>query len=237
MDPQTAAQAEEILRDIIIKNPRIVLDDSAVMRTLVSAHDQLRGENIVDLRSVAMKRLETRLDRLEVTHRSVIGAAYDNLSGTQQINRAILKFMEPVDFGAFLWVTVKDIPEILRIDFACLVLETKLQEPDPTLTDLSSVLIPAPTGFVDQYLAPTPGQEDHKVTLRSVSSPSAFVYATALGTIASEACLRLDFGAGTLPGLLVLGSQNPNQFSPAQGTDLLSFFGTVYERAVRRWLS
>jgi uncharacterized protein YigA (DUF484 family) len=237
MDPQTAAQAEEILRNIIIKNPRIVLDDFAVMRSLVSAHDQLRGENIVDLRSVAMKRLGTRLDRLEATHRSVIAAAYDNLSRTQQINSAILKFMEPVDFGAFLGVTVKDIPEILRIDFACLILETKLQEPDPTLTDLSSVLIPAPAGFVDQYVAPATGQDDLKVTLRSVSSPSAFVYATALGTIASEACLRLDFGAGTLPGLLVLGSQDPNQFSPAQGTDLLTFFGTVYERAVRRWLS
>ena len=55
MDLQTAAQAEEILRDIIIKNPRIVLDDPPVMRALVSANDQLRGENIVDLRSVAMK--------------------------------------------------------------------------------------------------------------------------------------------------------------------------------------
>jgi hypothetical protein len=47
----------------------------------------------------------------------------------------------------------------------------------------------------------------------------------------------LEFGAETVPGLLILGANDPNQFSPAQGTDLLTFFGTVYERAVRRWLA
>ena len=36
MTPQTAAQAEEILRDIITQNPRIVLDAPEVMRALLS---------------------------------------------------------------------------------------------------------------------------------------------------------------------------------------------------------
>jgi len=90
------------------------------MRALVSANDQLRGENIVDLRSVAMRRLETQLDRLEATHRSVIAAAYDNLAGTQQINRAILKVMEPNDFGSFLEMTERDMPDIMKIDFPVL---------------------------------------------------------------------------------------------------------------------
>jgi uncharacterized protein YigA (DUF484 family) len=237
MDLQTAAQAEEILRDIIIKNPRIVLDDPPVMRALVSANDQLRGENIVDLRSVAMKRLETQLDRLEATHRSVIAAAYDNLAGTQQINRAILKVMEPNDFGSFLEMTERDMPNIMKIDFVSLILETTQQEPDPTLAHLSSVLIPAPTGFIDKYLSSSPGKGDAKVTLRAVTSPSALVYDSAPCSIGSEACLRLEFGAETVPGLLILGANDPNQFSPAQGTDLLTFFGTVYERAVRRWLA
>jgi uncharacterized protein YigA (DUF484 family) len=49
--------------------------------------------------------------------------------------------------------------------------------------------------------------------------------------------LRLDFGAGTLPGLLILAAKDPEQFSPAQGTDLLTFFATIFERALRRWLA
>ena len=55
--------------------------------------------------------------------------------------------------------------------------------------------------------------------------------------IRSEACLRLDLGTGRLPGMLVLGAEDPHQFKPNQGTDLLTFFAGVFERAMRRWLS
>ena len=55
------------------------------------------------------------------------------------------------------------------------------------------------------------------------------------GTIIGHA--TLDFGTGRLPGLLVMGSEDPHQFTPQQGTDLLAFFAGVFERAMRRWLS
>ena len=236
MDPQTEAQAEKTLRDIIIKNPRIVLDDSSVMRALVLANDELRGANIVDLRGVAMKRLEIQLGKLEATHRSVIAAAYDNLAGTQQINRAILKIMEPSSFESFLLMTGKDMPDIMRIDFACLVLEAKQHDPDLSLAQLGKVLIPVQTGFVTEYLQARAFSGDIKVTLRAVKSPNPSIYADPSSMIKSEACIQLDFGDGTVPGLLILGAKDPNQFSPVQGTDLLTFFGKVYERAVRRWL-
>ena len=236
MDPQTEAQAEKTLRDIIINNPRIVLDDPSVMRALVLANDELRGANIVDLRGVAMKSLEIQLGKLEATHRSVIAAAYDNLAGTQQINRAILKIMEPSSFESFLLMTGKDMPDIMRIDFACLVLEAKQHDPELSLAQLGKVLIPVQTGFVTEYLQARAFSGDIKVTLRAVKSPNPSIYAGSSSMIKSEACIQLDFGDGTVPGLLILGAKDPNQFSPVQGTDLLTFFGKVYERAVRRWL-
>lgn len=236
MDPQTEAQTEKTLRNIIINNPRIILDDPSVMRALVLANDELRGANIVDLRGVAMKRLEYQLGKLETTHRSVIAAAYNNLVGTQQINRAIIKLMEPSSFESFLVMTGKDMPEIMRIDFACLVLEAKQQDPDPSLAHLSKVLRPAPTGFVKEYLPAGTLSGDIKVTLRTVKSPNSTIYTDDSCEIKSEACIKLDFGDETVPGLLILGAKDPNQFSPLQGTDLLTFFGKVYERTVRRWL-
>ena len=121
MIPQDAAQAEKILRDFIIENPRIVLDAPDVMRALLATHDETLGQNIVDLRSVAMRRLEAQLGRLEETNRSVIAAAYDNLAGTQQIHRALLKIMEPTDFGGFLTMIGTEMVDILRIDYACLI--------------------------------------------------------------------------------------------------------------------
>ncbi|MGB0798616.1 MAG: DUF484 domain-containing protein, partial [Planktomarina sp.] len=88
MIPTPASSTDDVLREKILNNPGVILDDPDVMRALVSADDLMRGGNVVDLRGIAMDRLETRLDRLEETHKSVIAAAYDNLAGTNQIHRA-----------------------------------------------------------------------------------------------------------------------------------------------------
>jgi len=37
--------------------------------------------------------------------------------------------------------------------------------------------------------------------------------------------------------MLALGAEDPHQFRPNQGTDLLGFFAGVFERAMRRWLA
>ena len=76
-----------------------------------------------------------------------------------------------------------------------------------------------------------------QVTLRQVQDGSEVIYGGAADWVRSEACLKLDFGPGRLPGLLVMGAEDPHMFSPQQGTDLLTFFTGVFERAMRRWLS
>ena len=81
---------EPDLRDRILAAPELLLEDSDVMNALVAANERGMGENIVDLRAIAMERLETRLGRLEDTHRSVIAAAYDNLAGTNQVHRQLI---------------------------------------------------------------------------------------------------------------------------------------------------
>ncbi|MBV6638281.1 MAG: DUF484 domain-containing protein, partial [Mameliella sp.] len=77
---------EESIRDSIISRPDIILDDKDLMQALIAANERAMGGNIIDLRGIAMERLEARLDRLEDTHRSVIAAAYENLAGTNQIH-------------------------------------------------------------------------------------------------------------------------------------------------------
>ena len=89
---------EQDLRDRILAEPERFLEDRDVMNALVAANERAMGANIVDLRSIAMQRLETRLDRLEDTHRTVISAAYENLAGTNQVHRAILQMLDPLDF-------------------------------------------------------------------------------------------------------------------------------------------
>ena len=71
----SSLKIDDDLRATIIARPTVILDDKDVMHALIAANEKAMGSNIVDLRGIAMERLERRLDRLEDTHRSVIAAA------------------------------------------------------------------------------------------------------------------------------------------------------------------
>jgi uncharacterized protein YigA (DUF484 family) len=230
-------QMDDTIRETIISDPETVLEDADVMRALIAANEKAMGGNIVDLRGSAMERLEVRLDRLEDTHRSVIAAAYENLAGTNQIHRATLRMMDAVTFESFLRELGGDVADILRVDCIRLVLETAHSGEESTLKKLDEVLSIAEPGFIDSYLTRGRSTPVRQVTLRQVRPDTDAVYGKSAEYIRSEACLKLDFGTGRLPGLLVMGSEDPHQFTPQQGSDLMGFFAGVFERAMRRWLS
>lgn len=225
------------LREKIISDPDCILEDRDLMRALITANERAMGANIVDLRGVAMERLERRLDRLEDTHRSVIAAAYENLAGTNQVHRAVLRMLEPTEFEAFLKNLSAEVSEILRVDSVRLVLETLCTEEEPALRRLGDVLCVAEPGFIHEYMRAGRGGQARAVVLRQTLPQSEAIYGEASGWIRSEALLRLDLGEGRLPGMLVFGAEDPHQFKPSQGTDLLGFFAGVFERAMRRWLA
>ena len=137
------------LREKIIANPDVLLEDHDVMRALVGAKDDAMGGNIVDLRGVAMERLEARFDRLEDTHRNVIAAAYDNLAGTNQVHRAILRMMDAQTFDQFLTDLTGDVADILRVDAIRLVLESS----DPNAADeMRPTVAVMPEDFIEGYI-------------------------------------------------------------------------------------
>ena len=228
MDPDT--------RDRILAAPEALLDDPVVMQALIEAHERTLGGNIVDLRGLAMERLEQRLERLQDTHRSVIAAAYDNLAGSNQVNRAILQLLEPADFAGFLAALNGAVATTLRIDQLRLVLESR-SDGEAGLGQLSSAVQIVPVGFVAEYLSLGRGTPTKPVVLRQVSDEVASIYDAAKGQIGSEALASLDLGPGRLPAMLAMGSADANQFKPAHGTDLLVFFAGVFERLMRKWLN
>ncbi len=229
---------DDKLRERIISQPDVILEDQDLMRALIAANERAMGGNIVDLRGIAMDRLEARLDRLEDTHRSVIAAAYDNLAGTNQVHRAILRMLDPAEFETFLHDLGGEVAHVLRVDAIRLVLESVQNDEDPAVKRLGDVLTVAEPGFVEQYLTGKGrGAPQRQVTLRQLHESATSLYGDQAKYIRSEACLRLDFGADRLPGMLVMGAEDPHQFSPQQGSDLLTFFAGVFERSMRRWLS
>ena len=134
------AKIDDTVREKIISQPDMILDDQDVMRALIEANEKSMGGNIVDLRGIAMERLEARLDRLEDTHRSVIAAAYENLAGTNQVHRAVLRMLDPVEFETFLHDLGGEVAEILRVDAVRLVLESQQNADDPAIRRMGDVL-------------------------------------------------------------------------------------------------
>jgi len=231
------AQSFDDLRDRILSDPDAILDDRDLMRALIAANEKQLGNNIVDLRGIAMERLEARLDRLEDTHRSVIAAAYENLAGTNQIHRAVLHLLEAQTFETFLLGLRTDIAGALRVDSVKLVLETALEEDDAKVESLNDVLIVRRPGFVGDYMRSGRRGPNRRVMLRQVAEAGEEIYGEAAGWIHSEALLHLNLGKGRLPAMLAMGAEDPHQFRANQGTDLLTFFTDVFERVMRRWLA
>lgn len=224
------------LRDRILSEPEVILEDQDVMRALVAANEKFMGGNIVDLRGIAMERLEARLDRLEDTHRSVIAAAYENMAGTNQIHRAVLAMMAAPRFEDLLAALAGDIQEILRVDAIRLVLESHSGKDDPAVAKVEDILCIVPAGSCTTYLAHGRSNGQRKVTLRQTGVEGSPFFGDTMADIRSEACLRLDLGEGRLPAMLAMGSEDPHMFTPQQGTDLLAFFTDSLELCLRRWL-
>lgn len=224
-------------RDRLIARPEAILDDRDLMHALIGANERLMGANVVDLRGAAMERLEHSLDRLEDTHRSVIAAAYENLAGTNQVHRAILQMLDPLSPEDFLRTLETDVAATLRVDCLRLVLETGQAAPESALPRLGHVLNVVEPGMVAQYMTGGRDVPARPVVLRRVPRQGEAIYGEHAARIHSEALLKLDFGAGRLPGMLALGAEDPHQFKPTHATDLLAFFAGVFERTMRRWLS
>lgn len=229
---------EPDLRKLILDKPERLLDDRDVMNALVAANERALGSNIVDLRAIAMQRLENRLDRLEDTHRSVIAAAYENLAGTNQIHRAILQLLEATSFDTFMSAAAGPVAQSLRVDEVRLVLETVQEDgaSDPVLRRFGNLMQVGPRGFVTRYMTNSRPVAPRPVVLRRTTQLSATVYGTKAEDIRSEALMKLDLGEGRLPAMLAFGAEDPNMFKALQGTDLLSFFAGVFERLMRQWL-
>ncbi len=227
---------DQDLRDRILAEPDVILEDRDVMSALIGANERRMGSNIVDLRGIAMERLESRLDRLEDTHRTVIAAAYENLAGTNQIHRAILQMLDPLSFEDFIKALATDVAATLRVDCVRLVLESVQESEDPNVRKLGQTLIVAQPGFVTDYVSGGRNVPLRPVVLRQVLPESDMLYGERAGWVRSEALMKLDFGTGRLPGLLALGAEDPHQFRPTHGTDLLAFFAGIFERTMRRWL-
>ena len=225
-------------RKRILQDPEALLNDREVMRALISASSNNATTNVIDLKSVVLKRLEGRVDEIEGQNSNIISAAYKNISTTFRVHSAILEALEPKTFTEFLNFLKTDWANSLGIDVARLCLEAPSISKDdiPQLqTEFGPSVIFLQEGEIDHYITLGQDNDPRSVTLRQIRKGASNIYSNIAPELRSEALMKLDLGQGNSPGLLLLGSINPDQFLPNMGTDLFVFYGSIFEKVMQRW--
>ncbi|MDB3879132.1 DUF484 family protein, partial [Amylibacter sp.] len=170
---------------------------------------------------------------------NIISAAYKNISTTFRVHSAILEALEPKTFSEFLNFLKTDWANTLNIDTARLCLEAPSisQNDIPQLQmEFGPSVVFLQEGEIDHYITLGQDNDPRPVTLRQIRKGASNIYNDIAPELRSEALMKLDLGEGNSPGLLLLGSTNPDQFLPNMGIDLLVFYGSIFEKIMQRWL-
>ena len=218
----------------IISNPEIILDDLEVMKVLFNSYSEATGENIIDLRSVAIKKLEAKIKQTETTNRSIIAAAYENISGYELIHKAILLILEVDNFEDLQVQLSQTVQPALKVSHIHIMIEQ--EETENIAIKSNNYISVVKPGSVKTYINLENELLQKTVTMRQVSSPNESIYGQKVHSIKSEAVIQLDLGEKKIPALLIIGSNKAIQFEPKKGTELLEFFGSVMERVIKRWV-
>ena len=230
---------DDKLREEILAKTQEILNDEMLLRALIEASDKNLGSKIVDLRSVAMQKMDGELKKLKRSNQQVIATAYENLVGMKQVHQVVLKSLEQNNFDEFITNLDTEACDILRVDCIKIGLEThySLQNIEKNDSKLFELLDLYPVDFVDTYISQGENNGTDDVVLRPTPKGSEQVYGKLSKNLKSEGCIKLKIGNEKIIGILALASKEREKFTAQQGVELLKFMGSVFERRISHWLN
>lgn len=227
-----------LTREEILKDPQSLLNDQEIMRALVKAGDDDLAPNVIDLKSVAMDRLEDKIETIKARQSNILSAAYDNIATTAMIHRAVLRLLTPTNFDDFLAFLADDWNESLNASTTRLCLEAASLSPEdfPRLQEeFGDGVVFLQRGEVDYYVNLGKDVSPFPVTLRQIKKGVGKIHGVNADKIRSEALIKIDLGPGNRPALIVIATEDEGKFAPDMATDLLEFYGAIFERRMQAW--
>lgn len=218
----------EAVKAFLLNNPSFVMEDADLIQAL-AAPVATTGDNVLDLQSVMIDRLQHKVRALRDIQAELIDAASINALTRDRVHAAVLQLMEAKNFEELIaFVTEPSgLATVLDLDTVALAIESRADAPGLGVRGLRIL----EAGGTDRAIG---SGRSHQ--LSGDIQPNPGLYGPSAPHVRSEALVRLTFSKTTPPGLLALGSAHPDQFHQAQAADLLEFLGRVVERSVRIWL-
>lgn len=216
------------VRAYLIAHPDFLEANSDLIDTLAPPAAHEAEANVLDLQQIMVQRLQRRVAQLKDIQADLIEATSFNALARERVHSAVLRLLDAKSFEELIdfIISADGLAQALDIDAIVLCVESA--------TEVSGIGVRGvrilENGGVERILGLAPyALADHVVASRSL-------YGAIAEEIGSEALIRLDFSQSAPPGLLVIGSRDPDHFHPSQAGDLIEFIARIAERCIRLWL-
>lgn len=215
---QSSSEGEELspaaVVDYLFRHPRFLADRPELFITL-SPPPRWTGDRVVDLQQHMVKMLRGEVSELRDCAEALIETSRINMATQARTHTAILELMSADSLATLVHVIEKDIPTLLAVDAAVVVVE--------------------PEGGLHGTVARLPGEADDDgdvLLISDLADDGTLFYPGA--AIRSAACARFALGDGERTGLFALGSRTLNDFHGGQGTELFRFLAAAVGMCFRR---
>jgi len=227
--PDAGALSADQVAAYLRRHPEFLVDNPELLDGLTppKRHD---GESVIDLQSVMVERLRNEIGSLTDARDSLLTTGRTNLSAQARAHEAVVALLKSESFEHLIETVTTDLAVILDLDVVTIGVACD-REKRAAAPHINGVYQLEPE-MLDEVLGPT-----CRMILRDNVAGDPRIFGAGAGLVHSDAILRLKIGPDAPEALLALGSRQPDQFHPGQGTELLSFLGSVLECCFQRWLN
>ena len=195
-------------------DPGVILNDTELLLALSKHAKRDLGKDVIDLRDVAVRRLETQLNASKEQHQILLEVLSENFDSALRIINLMLVLLKSRDLDELFHKLLTKVPQAVDVDYVRFVQLTGKSSPPP-LVDTTSLAIKNIThAKLEAYLGvQVQDIYDNKVSLRSIAGGDQNIYGNIADQVRSEAIIDLSMDSDfdfTLT-FLVLGSTAPEQ--------------------------
>jgi|GEM_PF-1650747 len=228
-----------LIRQHILENPEIVTSDPDVLIALGKHFKQEFGENVIDLRDMAIKKAEKELNAMHERTKTFRHILTENYDGAIRIINFLSLLVEAEDHDHLFFLMLTKAPQTLDVDYLRFIQITGKSLPPPLVDTRNQTIKNMTQGKFSKFLGKDTAElYDNKIVLRSVVMGDPNVYGNVADDIQSEAIidLSLDSHFDYTLTFLVLASTQPFKFEDGMETDLLEKLGIAFVRIVQSLL-
>ncbi|MGF1608760.1 MAG: DUF484 family protein [Kiloniellales bacterium] len=187
------------------------------------------GDGVVDLQQAMVQRLRREVEDVTAARDELVVSTRQSRAAQARVHQAVIALFAARSFEQLIEIVTTDLAVMLDLDVVTLGVER---------TD--HALPPVRLGGICQ-LAPDTVDcvigVGRDVMQRPEVRGDPEIFGAGAGLVASDALVRLSISRSTPPAMLALGSRQPGQFHPGQGSELLGFLGKALEGCIRGWLN